>query len=126
MTASEDKEWAQRVLRAGWRLALDPFLVVSVDHRLRSGVRDLVRRTSAETRELVLRTGMPPVTGREAVRTWWSDVAVDEHTPRILQRLNYFRIAEIGGRYLGSRQAGRVWRSLADGRAFARFGPREG
>lgn len=126
MTASEDKEWAQRVLRAGWRLALDPFLVVSVDHRVRSGVRDLVRRTSAETRELVLRTGMPPVTGREAVRTWWSDVAVDEHTPRILQRLNYFRIAEIGGRYLGSRQAGRVGRSLAGGRAFARVGPRTG
>jgi rhamnosyltransferase len=124
MTASEDKEWAQRVLRAGWLLALDPFLVVSVGHRLRSGVRDLVRRTSAETRELVLQTGMPPFTAREAARTWWSDVVIDDHTPRVLQRLNYFRMAEIGGRYLGSRQASRAGRSLVNARVFARSGPR--
>ena len=52
--------------------------------------------------------------------------AVDEHTPRILQRLNYFRIAEIGGRYLGSREAGRVGRSFASGRAFGRIGSRAG
>jgi rhamnosyltransferase len=105
MTASEDKEWAWRVIHAGWRIVLDPFLVVPAGHRRTAGVRDLLRRSSAEARELVLRTGMPPVDARHALWRWWSDVARDEQTPPLLQRLNYFRLTEIVGSYVGSRQA---------------------
>jgi rhamnosyltransferase len=105
MSACEDKEWAWRVLRAGWRLVLDPQLVVRGVHRRRAGLRDLLRRCTAESYELVLRTDMPPTSAREAVARWWSDVVRDEQTPPMFQRLSYFRATEIAGSYLGSRQA---------------------
>jgi glycosyltransferase involved in cell wall biosynthesis len=105
MTACEDKEWAWRVLRAGWSVAIDPRLAVSSIHRRRAGIRDLLRRCSAETRELVLRTNTRPVTARDAISRWWGDVTRDEETPALLQRLSYFRMTEIAGSYLGSRQA---------------------
>jgi rhamnosyltransferase len=107
MSACEDKEWAWRVLRSGWTLAIDPRLVVPGVHRRRAGLRDLLRRCTAENYELVLRTDMPPVGARDAVRRWWTDVAHDEQTPPILQRLSYFRMTEIAGSYFGSRQARR-------------------
>src|SRR6185437_16891101 len=91
MSACEDKEWAWRVLRGGWRLAFDPRLVVPGVHRRRAGLRDLLRRCSAESYELVLRTDMPPLGARDAIVRWWSDVVRDEQTPPILQRLSYFR-----------------------------------
>jgi len=105
MSACEDKEWAWRVLRAGWRVVIDPWLAVSGIHRRRAGVRDLLRRCSAETRELVLRTDMPPVGMRDALSRWWNDVGDDEETPPLLKRLSYFRVTEIAGSYIGSRQA---------------------
>jgi glycosyltransferase involved in cell wall biosynthesis len=105
MSACEDKEWAWRVLRSGWSLVLDPRLAVPSVHRRRAGLRDLLRRCTAETYELVLRTDMPPVGARDAVSRWWSEVARDEETPPILQRLSYFRMTEIAGSYIGSRQA---------------------
>jgi rhamnosyltransferase len=105
MSACEDKEWAWRVLRAGWRIAIDPRLAVSGLHRRKAGLRDLLRRCSAESRELVLRTDMEPVRARDALSRWWSDVTRDDETPALLQRLSYFRITEIAGSYLGSRQA---------------------
>jgi rhamnosyltransferase len=107
MSACEDKEWAWRVLRAGWQLAFDPRLVVRSVHRRRAGLGDLLRRCTAESYELVLRTDMPPIGAREAVAQWWSDVIRDDQTPPMFQRLSYFRIAEILGSYLGSRQATR-------------------
>lgn len=105
MTASEDKEWAWRVTQAGWRIALDPLLVVPAGHRRKAGVRDLLRRSSAETRELVMRTGMPPISARDTLERWWSDIVRDDQTPPVLQRLNYYRLTEIVGTYVGSRQA---------------------
>jgi glycosyltransferase involved in cell wall biosynthesis len=107
MSACEDKEWARRVLRAGWRLVLDPQLVVRGVHRRRAGLRDLLRRCTAESYELVLRTDMPPTSARDAVARWWGDVLRDEQTPPVFQRLSYFRATEIAGSYLGSRQAKR-------------------
>jgi rhamnosyltransferase len=107
MSACEDKEWAWRVLRAGWQLALDPQLVVRGVHRRRAGLRDLLRRCTAESYELVLRTDMPPVGARDAVMQWWGDVVRDDQTPPMFQRLSYFRITEIAGSYIGSRQAKR-------------------
>jgi rhamnosyltransferase len=105
MSACEDKEWAWRVTRAGWRVAIDPRLAVSGIHRRKAGVRDLLRRCSAESRELVLCTNMEPVGARDALSRWWSDVTRDDETPALLQRLSYFRITEIAGSYIGSRQA---------------------
>jgi rhamnosyltransferase len=105
MSACEDKEWAWRVLRAGWRVVIDPWLAVSGIHRRRAGVRDLLRRCSAETRELVLRTDMAPVGARDALSRWWNDVSRDDETPPLLHRLSYFRMTEIAGSYIGSRQA---------------------
>jgi rhamnosyltransferase len=107
MSACEDKEWAWRVLRSGWLLAFDPQLVVRGVHRRRAGLRDLLRRCTAESYELVLHTGMQPVTARGAVSRWWSDVVRDEETPPMFQRLSYFRATEIAGSYIGSRQARR-------------------
>jgi rhamnosyltransferase len=107
MSAAEDKEWAWRVLRAGWRLAFDPTLVVPGVHRRGAGLRDLLGRCRVETYELVLRTDMPPLGARAAIVRWWRDVVRDEHTPPGLQRLNYFRLVEIAGCYIGSRQATR-------------------
>lgn len=108
MSACEDKEWAWRVLRAGWSIVIDPWLVVSGVHRRRAGVRDLWRRCTAENYELVLRTAMQPVGARDAISRWWSDITPDERTPPLLQRLSYFRAIEIAGSYIGSRRALRV------------------
>ena len=105
MSACEDKEWAWRVLRAGWRIAIDPRLAVSGIHRRKAGMRDLLRRCSAESRELVLRTDMPPISARDALSRWWNDVSRDDETPALLHRLSYFRMTEIAGSYIGSRQA---------------------
>jgi Glycosyl transferase family 2 len=107
MSACEDKEWAWRVLQAGWSVVIDPRLVVPSVHRRRAGVQNLLRRCSAESYELVLRTDMPPIGARDAAVRWWSDVVRDERTPPILQRLSYFRMIEIAGSYIGSRQATR-------------------
>lgn len=114
VTFIDDKQWAQRVLAAGWRLALDPRLVVVSLHRRKEGVRALLRRTYGEACELVLWTPMPPLRPGDALSAWWREIDRNEVTPPLFQRLNYFRAAEIAGVYAGSRRARR---ELAAGRA---------
>jgi rhamnosyltransferase len=53
LAACEDKEWAQRVLAAGWRIAVDPALDVPKPHRQAAGVRALYRRSVREGEALV-------------------------------------------------------------------------
>ena len=104
--AGEDREWAFRVLDAGWVIAVDPALWVSMSHVWRNGLRPFYRRRKREACAMaeVLpdhRYGM-----RECLREWWLQLP-DRRHPALLHRLNYRRIAGLAGKYSGYRQARR-------------------
>ncbi len=106
MPACEDKEWAWRVMRDGWLIAVDPMLEITKDHRQLAGTMALFRRTRREAEALAGASDVPRTGLVEAVRTWWSDVPRDGVYPPLFHRLNYYRAAEIAGRYAGERRAG--------------------
>jgi rhamnosyltransferase len=105
MEACEDKEWAWRVMDAGWRIAVDPLLDVTKDHRQLAGTRALYQRTRREAEALSRVRHHPRLRARQALRTWWSDVPRDGVYPPLFHRLNYYRAAEIAGRWAGERRA---------------------
>ena len=107
LPACEDKEWAWRVLDAGWLIAVDPALEVSKEHRQAAGTRALYARSAREAEALARATPMPRRTLRAAVRQWWSDVPKDGVYPPVFHRLNYYRAAEIAGRWAGERRGRR-------------------
>lgn len=115
MLAGEDGEWAWRILDYGGVLVIDPFVAVELPRRPRTHAWSILRRSASEWQGLVT-AGAPvdAVTARSAVRSWWIDVDTASPTPAQLQRLNYFRVARIAGRWLGARQARSRW--PADGR----------
>jgi len=105
--ACEDKEWAWRVLNAGHVLAFHPALAVSSKHRELSGTRALFDRSRREARALACHVPVPPRSAGEAVRQWWDQVPERPIYPPLFYRLNYLRLAEILGRYLGQAEARR-------------------
>lgn len=109
MTASEDKEWARRVLAAGWLIAYDPLLWVSSRHRRTAGPRALFDRSRREAFEMASHADVPLLTTREALRRWWSDLPAGSRRPPWFHRLNYLRTAEIAGRWTGHRRVRRGW-----------------
>jgi rhamnosyltransferase len=107
MEACEDKEWAWRVMDAGYVIAVDPLLDVTKDHRQLAGTKALYARTRREAEALAQARDMPRFTAADALRKWFSDVPRDNVYPPMFHRLNYYRAAEIAGRWAGERRAGR-------------------
>lgn len=105
MRAAEDLEWAWRVLSAGWRIAIDPALTVSGEHRRAAGLRALLDREMREQRELCSYTPARPLSGRAALAGWWGEMPPTSPFPPALRRANPYRMAEYGGRWLGGRRA---------------------
>jgi rhamnosyltransferase len=108
--ACEDKEWAWRVLGAGYVIVFDPFLRVRTGHRRAAGLRALFRRTVKESRALASRADIPPFTFRRAVHEWWREAPAQSTTPQAFHRLNYLRATEILGRAVGEHQGRRIRR----------------
>lgn len=105
MPACEDKAWAWKVLDEGWLIAVDPELDVAKDHRQLAGTRALYERSAREAQALARAHPMPPRPLTQALRTWWSDIPRDGVYPPLFHRLNYYRAAEIAGRWVGERRA---------------------
>ncbi len=102
---AEDKEWALRVLRAGWVIALDPALVVDMSHQWQTTLRD---RTSRQWRSACAIASFAPDARfgvAELAAEWW-DGDVD-HRPAWRRRLSPRRIADLAARYHGFRTGSR-------------------
>lgn len=101
LSACEDKEWGFRVLAAGWKIAVDPKLCVPAKHREQHGVRHLYRRTRREFEAIGSFATLPSLTTRDFFREWLIDLAVHGHYRSWRRRLNYFRFADLLGKYHG-------------------------
>jgi rhamnosyltransferase len=105
--AAEDKEWALRVLSAGWLIAIDPILWVEYAHVWRSGVLSLYRRQRRCARAIAAFAPLERYRLRDLLHEWWSGMPDDRHPP-MLHRLDYRRAVGLAGKYVGQRsvQAG--------------------
>jgi rhamnosyltransferase len=107
LVACEDKQWAFRVLEAGWLVAFDPALYVSGGHRKAAGVREYFRRVRRESAAYATFAPVPELSLAAAVRRWWR-VPPGGHAVR--SRLSVMHTAEVLGSYAG-RRAGHRTRS---------------
>lgn len=98
---AEDKEWALRVLDAGWVIAFDPALDVDLSHVWRGGLVDHYRRRKKAARAIGTFNRLPPYGLRECLQEWWADS--DDRRPAWRRRLNPVRTAGLIGKYEGSR-----------------------
>jgi rhamnosyltransferase len=105
--ASEDKEWAFRVLTAGWKIAFDTRLLIGSKHRRQHGLRHLHRRTRREYEVMgsfvPLYASLPSSTNYALFHEWLTNVPPDAPYRGWRRRLNYFRFVELLGRYAGLR-----------------------
>lgn len=106
MEASEDRDWAFRVLDARYVIAIDPDLWVEMSHTWRSGPRSFYRRRRREARAMGRILPQQRYGFCEALREWWGEMPDERHRP-LLYRLDYRRMAGIAGKYAGYRQARR-------------------
>lgn len=108
LPTAEDKEWALRVLDAGWRIAYVPGVEVEMTHRWRHGSLNFFRRTRQEHAVLGTYVELPPYGLRELVREWWSP-----QRPRralAVERANPRRLLGLLGKYAGHRAGRRAMR----------------
>jgi glycosyltransferase involved in cell wall biosynthesis len=105
IAACEDREWAWRVLTAGWRIAFDPALWVDMPHAWRSA-REAYRRGRVFSSAIDSFAALAPYGVREALREWWRDVP-DSKRSKLLYRLDYRRVAGLIGKYQGLRDSRR-------------------
>ncbi len=98
---AEDKEWARRVLGAGWVIAFDPALDVDMSHVWRNGAVEYYRRQKRAVKALSTFTSLPPYALSDVVRDWWSEPA--DPRPPWRRRLNPVRAAGLLGKYQGHR-----------------------
>jgi len=98
---AEDKEWAFRVLGAGWLIAHDPALFVSGGHRQAQGLSQYYRRVQREAEAYAGFAPVPPLGMAGAARRWWR-VAPGE--PAIRRRASPMRSAGIAGTWTGRRR----------------------
>jgi rhamnosyltransferase len=103
--ACEDTEWGFRLLNDDWKIAIHPLLVISATHRRAGGARDLFQRSRKEARATMSFAQPRPLTLLSSARTWWTEVPANDY-PAFINRMNYFRAAEIAGRYVGQREGG--------------------
>ena len=101
LAASEDKEWASRVLDAGYLIAVDPDLYVDMSHRWRAGPLAYYRRQKKEWAATAEIFDLDPYGARNLVREWWTNIPPDRHSAFAHRFLNYLRFAELLGKYRG-------------------------
>jgi rhamnosyltransferase len=100
--AAEDREWAFRVLDAGWAIVFDPALFVEISHRWRGGAVAMYRRERREAIGLASFADLQPYGVRDLLREWWRELPSDGHSA-LFHRLNYRRAAGLIGKYEGRR-----------------------
>jgi rhamnosyltransferase len=105
LTAAEDREWAQRVLDAGWVIAFDPELTVDMSHAWRSPA-EYFRRQRLCAHALAGIADLPEYGLGDLRREWWSVLPDDRHSPW-LYRIDPRRLAGLAGKYLGRRDHAR-------------------
>lgn len=103
LRACEDKEWALRVVDAGFSVVIDPDMRVKTTHRRADGSRALFERCYREGQAMALIRGTVRYDARAAVGQWWSQAGCARWKQRWRRRLRADRIVEIGGRYVGER-----------------------
>lgn len=108
--ACEDKEWSWRVLAAGWTIAYAPELGAPMAHRRSAGLRALYGRITREAEAMVSLGAREQLTGRDAVRAWWSSFPAPSRKPALLRRASPYRIVELAGAWRGSLQAASITR----------------
>ena len=101
LPTAEDKEWALRVLDAGWTIAYRPELVVEMTHRWRQGTLRFLRRERLEAYVLGSYLPLKPYGLRELAGEWWSPPFPRHRLAR--ERINPRRLAGLLGKYLGHR-----------------------
>lgn len=99
---AEDKEWAMRVLRAGWVIAFDPDLDVDMSHVWRNGAIEYYQRQKRTVQALDSFTALPPYTLGHCLHDWWDEPGDDR--PPWRRRLNPIRAAGLIGKYQGHRR----------------------
>jgi rhamnosyltransferase len=102
LAAAEDKEWALRVLDAGWTIAADPELWVDMSHTWRGGLRNYYLRQRRCAEAIASFIPIPRYGVRDCVQEWWSQMPDDRHSPW-LYPLDNRRWAGLAGRYAGYR-----------------------
>lgn len=100
--ACEDKEWSWRVLAAGWTVAYAPELGAPMAHRRSAGLRALYQRITREAEAMVSLGAAEPLTGRDAVRAWWSSFPTPSRMPALIRRASPYRMVELAGAWRGS------------------------
>jgi len=100
--AGEDREWAFRVLDAGFVIAIDPDLWVSMSHTWGGGLRGFYRRRRREARAIAALLPQQRYGLRESVHEWWGEMPDQRHAAW-LYRLDYRRLAGLAGKYAGYR-----------------------
>ena len=108
LPAAEDKEWAIRVLGAGWVLAFDPALDVPSDHRFTTGVVEHFRRQRRDYGAVAMFASLPPYRMRDLMAEWWS-VVPDGRRSRMRRLLSPWHVSDLMARYaaLGGARRGR-------------------
>jgi hypothetical protein len=100
---AEDKEWALRVLNAGWVLVFDAELFVDMSHQWRQGFFQYYRRQRDAAAALASFAEVPPFGLGELVGEWWD--GPPDPRPPWRRRLNPQRAAGLLGKWRGQRRA---------------------
>lgn len=103
---SEDKEWALRVLGAGYVIAYDPELWVDYSHSW-TGMRNLFRRSVLTAETIDLLAERPRYRLTDLAADWWTRIPHDRHSAFAHRFLNHKRLIDLAGTYVGSRRAHR-------------------
>ena len=104
---AEDKEWALRVLDAGWRIVFDPAISVDGSHAWHGGAGESFTRHRRANAAISRFAELPRYGPRDLAREWWTE-ADDGNRPAWFNRfLNYRRWAGLAGKYVGRHRPAR-------------------
>jgi glycosyltransferase involved in cell wall biosynthesis len=96
---AEDKEWALRVLKAGWVIVSDPDLGVDMSHVWSGGYAELYRRQKRAAQEVRRFTSAEYTLG-DMAEEWWRR-GPGERRSRARRLLNPLRLTGLAGKYHG-------------------------
>jgi rhamnosyltransferase len=105
---AEDKEWAWRVLRAGWTIAFSRELYVDMSHQWRDGFGQLLRRDYLSARAIASFVPAAPYRLGDLRRDWWHELPEGRHSALTYRFLDPRRFARLGIRYVARRQGARL------------------
>jgi rhamnosyltransferase len=108
---AEDREWALRVLDAGWTIVFDPEISVDGSHAWHGGARDAFTRHRRANAAIPHFAELPPYGPRELAHEWWIEADDGNRPPWFNRFVNYRRWAGLAGKYVGRRSGTRPARS---------------